>query len=58
VKAANLPDMLKPSVGGEATSRSNRRAFRGRVGQRVRKDQSRNLGDPTSWWRDWVLSAL
>jgi hypothetical protein len=46
VKAANLPELLKPEIGGEAMSRSTRRAFRGGWGQRAGKDQPRNLGDP------------
>jgi hypothetical protein len=45
-KAANLPELLKPAIDEEATSKSTRRAFRGDWGQRAGKDQSRILGDP------------
>jgi len=44
--AANLPDWVKPAIGREATSASACRAVRGDWGERVPKDQSRNLGDP------------
>src|SRR5690242_12363364 len=40
---------MKPDIGGEATSKSTRRALRGDWGQRAGKDQSRILGDPAGW---------
>ena len=46
VEVASLPKMMKPDIGGEATSKGTRRAFRGGWGQRAGKEQSRNLGDP------------
>ena len=44
--AANLPDVVKPGTGREATSTCTCRAPRGGRGERARKDASRNLGDP------------
>jgi hypothetical protein len=44
--AASLPDWVKPVIGREATSASSCRAVRGDWGERVPKDQSRNLGGP------------
>jgi len=38
--------MMKPDIGGEATSKRICRAFRGGWGQRAGTDQLRNLGDP------------
>ena len=36
-------------MGGEGTGACSRPASRGGWGQRAPKDQSRNLGDPSSW---------
>src|SRR6478609_8952631 len=47
VGAANLPDWTKPAIVGEATLARSRRAPRGDWSQRVGKEKSRNLGDPT-----------
>ena len=52
VKATKLPDKPKSRIGGEAMGKGTQRAFRGERRQRVRRDQSRNLGDPMSSWRD------
>jgi len=41
---------VKPAVDGEETSVCSHRASRGGWGQRARKDESRNLGDPAWWW--------
>jgi hypothetical protein len=43
---ANLPDWAKPDTCREGTGRCICRAHRGERGERVRKDASRNLGDP------------
>jgi len=37
---------MKPDIDGEATGVGNHRTLRGGWGQRVRKEESRNLGDP------------
>jgi hypothetical protein len=44
--AANLPEMAKPAIVGEATLERNRQAPRGGWRQRVGKEKSSNLGDP------------
>ena len=57
VRAAKLPDVMKPATGGEARGASNHRALRGGWGRRMGKDQWRNpsrssgqaLGDPAGW---------
>jgi len=49
VRAANLPDVMKPDTGGEVMGESSRRALRGGWGWRMGTDQSRNLGDPAEW---------
>jgi len=43
--------VVKPAADGEETRESSRWASRGERGQRVRKDESRNLGDPVRWWK-------
>jgi hypothetical protein len=43
---AKLPEMLKPVTCRKETSMGTCRAPRGDRGERVRKDASRNLGDP------------
>ena len=42
----NLPERAKPDTCREETGRYTCRAPRGGWGERVRKDASRNLGDP------------
>jgi hypothetical protein len=46
VKAASLPEMVKPATGDEITGAVHGRAFRGSWGQRAGKDSLRKLGDP------------
>lgn len=46
LKAANLPKVMKPATGGEATGESSRQVFRGGWGQRAGKERPRNLGGP------------
>ena len=41
--------MLKPAIGGEATSMSSHLACRGDWGQRAPKDWLMDLGDPDMW---------
>jgi hypothetical protein len=53
-KVANLAERMKPATDGEETGESSRWAFRGDWRQRVGKERSRNLGDPT--WRDAKVS--
>jgi len=43
---ANLPEMVKPGTCRVETGICTCRASRGDRGERVRKDASRNLGDP------------
>ena len=40
MQVANLPKVLKPVIGGEATGKSNRRTCRGDWGERVPKERS------------------
>ena len=40
------------SIGGEVTGMCTRRALRGGRGQRVPREESRNLGDPACWGID------
>ena len=47
VGVAMLPELLKPAAVGEETFTSSRRAPRGDWRQRVRKEKSRNLRDPS-----------
>jgi hypothetical protein len=46
---ANLPKVVKPGAGGEATTECSHRAPRGGWGGRARTDASRNLGGPAAW---------
>ena len=55
--AANLPDWVKPAIGREATSASTCRVVRGEWGERVPKDQSRNLGDPAQRLQGAAISG-
>ena len=45
-RAAKLPDLTKPTTGGEAMGVSSHRALRGGWGRRAGIDRLRNLGDP------------
>ncbi len=49
LRAAKLPDLMKPDTGGEVMGASSRRALRGGWGRRMGIDQSKNLGDPAEW---------
>jgi len=55
--AANLPEMVKPATDGQVTSVSTRQAARGDWGERVPKDQSRNLGGPAQCPRRAAFSG-
>ena len=46
MSVANLPDWAKPDTCREETGVRTCRALRGDRGERMRKDPSRNLGDP------------
>jgi len=54
---ANLPEMVKPATDGQATSVSTRQAARGDWGERVPKDQTRNLGGPAQCPRRAAFSG-
>lgn len=45
-RSANLPNMVKPAIGGEATDASIRRAARGDWGERATTEHTRNPGEP------------
>ena len=45
LKVVNLPNMVKPITGAEATGICRHWAFRGDWGRRASKDSSSNLGD-------------
>ncbi len=45
-RSANLPNMVKPAIGGEATDASIRRAARGDRGERATTEHTRNPGEP------------
>jgi hypothetical protein len=49
MQVASLPELLKPAIGGEATSMSSHRTCRGDWGQRAPKDWLMDLGDPAMW---------
>lgn len=48
-EAAFLPENGRLDTGSEDSEMCSSRASRGERGQRAPKDQSRNLGDPSSW---------
>ena len=49
VGVASLPDWVKPDGVREAMSKGTSHTSRGGWGRRVRKEASRNLGDPSRW---------